>query len=315
MTKLLKWRVGEEAGDGLPWAETNPQPAGNKPLLEVGQQITTPKGEATIKSIGLQTLTVGPNQLQLDMPKVVVHYIGKNEEGNVEEEVVCLCKVTLHDPDLNKLLQKEVARLWPPLPEEPAKPKEEQHAEKVERYEVEATAPKKSDIKRWKEALGVASSVVTPKEVAQTLYHQHKLVATAKAHLAVATTASLLTDEPHKDWYTQAEQVIGRELEQLAIAKLGRLVGTSTAKHNASFYKEKFTDVSKFQAIRASSAHIAKMLYEIKDDLTRSKLSPGTKGSAAATLYDCSTALETLNIQIHVLERRNFSALSVPPNE
>ena len=227
MTKLLKWRVGEEAGGGVPWDQANPPPPGNQPLLEVGQQVTTPKGEATVKSIGLQILTIADNQLQLDVPKVVLEY---PIEGGTTLEPTCLCQVTLHDADLNKLFHSELERLWPPV--EPAPPQPEQHAEKVERYETETAAaatPNKRDSQRWKEALGVGQGLATPKAIAQTLYRQHKLVATAKAHLAVATTAALLTDEPHKDWYLQAEQVVGAELEQLAVARLGALARADQA--------------------------------------------------------------------------------------
>lgn len=211
MTQLLRWKLVDAESNkpyGIPWEETNPVSENPEVVLAPGYRVSAPEGEAEVVRLELQTIKLPDGKVELDIPKVVVKYLETNEE-----KVVCLCKLTLHNPDHQKLMKNEVERLWPPVAAtETQKPAAEVHEEKVERYSS-LDLPAKVATKLAK-ALDV--SKVPPVSVARTLLRKAGSLKQAQRLVQATATTLMLQDDLNKDLYEKAEKVLLAELVEKA---------------------------------------------------------------------------------------------------
>jgi hypothetical protein len=84
------------------------------PLLRVGDEVGTPDGDATVHEIAIHGGSYG-DRVELEPPAI---FVKMKDEANIPAvRQVCMCVLNLADTVHEKLLSKEMDRLWPPIDE------------------------------------------------------------------------------------------------------------------------------------------------------------------------------------------------------
>lgn len=210
MAQLLRWNVGgvEKQAEEAPASQV---------LLTPGQTVTTPSGEAQVVAVSLKTVITPQGTVELDLPLVTVQYL---ENGRAED--ICICKLTLHNPEHHELLQNEVHRLWPPFEEE------EEKEDPKERYEAAGSSLPAPFLKAFRDAenfnLVKASKrlpkaisfqlrksleqVKGPKSAAAFLLRSSKFLGSPRERVAALVTALVFENPTSKEELVAQEQVL-----------------------------------------------------------------------------------------------------------